>query len=319
MNSHMTASVNFSVPTGEPGSPGPRDRYEQITWKLLQSLWTQRRLVLACIATSLATSFAGLAYVGPRYTSEALIHITFTREEPNTAVRAAPVAAMDAGIMVESAARLMHSRALASAVVSRLALDRETPPHSRFAGILARAQAFAGISEPPLPAHETAVTRLLGQVKVTNDLRSYLITISVTAADPARAARLANAVATEYLRGQALRQAEESYAAAEREANDLSAVFGPRHPQYRDARAKQSRLEQQLAALRDAPIETVGTEAIVVGQTLVPAETILVPSVPNAAIVFSVAAALGLLAGIGLAVLCDRCPGLRITRLLARS
>jgi uncharacterized protein involved in exopolysaccharide biosynthesis len=167
---------------------------------------------------------------------------------------------------------------------------------------LTRAAAAAGISNGPPSAHDAAVARLLGQVKVTNDLRSYLISVSVTAADPARAARLANAVATEYLRGQALTQAEESYAASKREANDLSAVYGPRHPAYLDARAKQTRAEQLLTAVRDAPSEALGSEAIVIGQTLLPAEKVLVPSGPNAAIVFAIAAMLGLLAGLALAL-----------------
>jgi uncharacterized protein involved in exopolysaccharide biosynthesis len=300
--SRMTAPVKFAAPASEPGAADPRGQYEQITRNVLRVAWAQRRLLASAVATAMVMAAAGLAYTGPRCTAEALIHVTFTRAEPATAVRAAPVAAMDAGTVVESAARLLRSRALASAVVSRLGLDRETPPQSLGARILTRAAAAAGISNGPPSAHDAAVARLLGQVKVTNDLRSYLISVGVTAADPARAARLANAVATEYLRGQAFTQAEESYAASKHEANDLSAVYGPRHPAYLDARAKQTRAEQQLTALRDAPSEALGSEAIVIGQTLLPAEKALVPSGPNAAIVFAIAAMLGLLAGLALAL-----------------
>jgi uncharacterized protein involved in exopolysaccharide biosynthesis len=302
----VTAPLKFAPPASEPGTAGPRSQYEEITLNVLRVAWAQRWLLAAGVATAMFLAAAGLAHTGPRYTAEALIHVTFTRAEPATAVRAPPLAAMDAGTVVESAARVLRSRALARAVVSRLGLDRETPAQSLGARILTRAAAAAGIANGPRSAHNMAVARLLGQVKVTNDLRSYLISVSVTAADPARAARLANAVATEYLRGQALTQAEESYAAAEREANDLSAVYGPRHPAYLDARAKQTRAEQQLTALRDAPSEALGREAIVVGQTLLPAEEVPVPSGTNAAIVFIIAAMLGLLAGLALAVLRER-------------
>jgi uncharacterized protein involved in exopolysaccharide biosynthesis len=304
--SRMTAPLKFAPPVSEPAAAGPSAHYEQITRNVLRSAWARRWLLAGGVATAMAVATAGLAYTGPRYTAEALIHVTFTGAEPATAVRAAPVAAMDAGSVVESAARLLRSRALASAVVSRLGLDRETPPRSLGARILTRAAAAAGIPNSLPPAHEAAIARLLGQVTVTNDLRSYLISVGVTDADPARAARLANAVAAEYFRGQALSQAEESYAATEREANELAAVYGPRHPAYLDARAKQIRAELQLTALRDAPSEAFGSEAIVVGQSLLPADEVLVPSGPNAAIVLAIAAMLGLLPGLALAVLRER-------------
>ena len=55
------------------------------------------------------------------------------------------------------------------------------------------------------------------QVRVTNNSRSYLISVSATSDLPENVARIANAVASEYLRGQALQEATEARAAAETE------------------------------------------------------------------------------------------------------
>ena len=58
--------------------------------------------------------------------------------------------------------------------------------------------------------HDLAVTRLMKQLTNTIDPRSYLITAAVTASEPVRAARLANSIASEYLRGRLREQATEA-------------------------------------------------------------------------------------------------------------
>jgi hypothetical protein len=90
------------------------------------------------------------------------------------------------------------------------------------------------------------ITHPMKQITVTNDPRSYLITVAVTASDPQRAARLANWVASEYLRGRLRAQATEAYAAAEREMAGLPAVFGPHHPTYLNELVKLERLREAL-------------------------------------------------------------------------
>jgi hypothetical protein len=153
----------------------------------------------------------------------------------------------------------------------------------------------------------------MNQITVTYDPRSYLITVAVIASDPKRAARLANWVASEYLRGRLREQATEAYAAAEREMGPLSAVLGPRHPTYLGALAK---LERLRGALDDARrgIAAGEREAVVApdmvrfaaGQSLLPAEVIMVPSGSNTLLlpVLTILAALAL--GILLALLAER-------------
>src|SRR5258708_30107132 len=121
--SRMTAPVKFAMPASEPGAADPRGQYEQITRNVLRVAWAQRRLLASAVATAMVMAAAGLAYTGPRYTAEALIHVTFARAEPATAVRSAPAAAMDAGTAVDSAARFLRSRGRAIAVVSRLRIE----------------------------------------------------------------------------------------------------------------------------------------------------------------------------------------------------
>ncbi len=143
------------------------------------------------------------------------------------------------------------------------------------------------------------------RVAVTNEPRSYLITIAVTANDPAHAASLANAVAFEYLRGQLLQQLTDSYAAVEREVNELSSVYGVRHPSYLSGRTKLERLQEGLRDLREgAPNESL--VKLVVGQSLLPAKAVMVPSGPNLLLFLGLTGGVALMAGAWLAWLLER-------------
>jgi hypothetical protein len=97
------------------------------------------------------------------------------------------------------------------------------------------------------------VNELMRKITVSSEARSYLISVAATAVDPERAARLANAVALEYLRGQMLQQLADVQAAAERELTQLSSVYGVRHPSYVLARPRLHTLQNRLTALRDGP------------------------------------------------------------------
>ena len=115
------------------------------------------------------------------------------------------------------------------------------------------------------------------QTTVANDPRLYLITVAVTASDPERAARLANWVVSEYLRGRLREQAIEAYAVAEREMTALSSVFGPRHPSYLNGSAKLGAPESRAGCSRGRMV-TEEREAVVAqdmvrfaaGQSLLP-------------------------------------------------
>ena len=283
-----------------------RIHYERVVYDTLRMLWVRKSLVAAVLGIALAALSVALVLIAPRYTGEAMIQLDFTRDETIGGEKVQSTAAVDAAAVVDGAARIIRSRAIASAVVSVLGLDND-PAYTRLS-LPARALSpvWSVLGLPVPTPHDLAVARLMKQTTVTNDPRSYLITVAVIASDPERAARLANWVASEYLRGRLREQAIEAYAVAEREMSALSSVFGPRHPSYVNGSAKLGRLKAQLAATGEG-IVTEEREAVVAqdmvrfaaGQSLLPAKAVTVPSGPNTMLLF----ALTILAALAIAVL----------------
>jgi len=297
-------------------SAPPRGRHETVVRDMLRMLWTHRLLVAAALGFALAAEAAALVLLPPRYTGEAMIQLDFVRDETVAGQKVQSTASVDAVAVVISAVRVIRSRATASAVVSMLGLDKD-PFYTRPllpalpARALASVRGIFGLPEPT--PHDVAVARLMKQITVTNDARSYLITVSVTTPDPALAARLANWIASEYLRGRLREQANEAYAVAEREMTALSSVFGPRHPSYVAGLAKLGRLKAELAAVQEGAV--VGDRQAVVaremvrfaaGQSLLPAEAIMTPSGHNVALITALTVLAALALGMLLAWLAER-------------
>jgi uncharacterized protein involved in exopolysaccharide biosynthesis len=188
---------------------------------------------------------------------------------------------------------------VARAVVTRLGLDKDPAfAHPQLSWrIYSALRSSLGLREPTPSNHDFAVEQLMRRITVTNDTRSYLISISVNASVSERAAWLANAVAFEYMRGQLLQQQSATYAAAERDVAELSAVYGVDHPAYINGRTKLEQLQRDLIALRNgASDETMA--ARVTGQFLVPAQEVTTPSGPNIPLVLGLSAIGALGAGI---------------------
>jgi len=281
-----------------------RAHYESVVYETLRILWARKSLIAIVVAgTLLLTSFA-LVLVGPYYTAEAVIQLNFVREEPATGAKSLPTATVDAAAIVDGAARTIRSRATAAAVVSRLGLDK----NSTFARqslswrVLASVRSGLGLSQAVPSRYDLAVNGLMRRVTVTNDPRSYLISVSVTTSEPEWSTRLANAVAVEYLRGQLLQQMAEGYASAERELAGLSSIYGTRHPSYLNGWAKLVHLRARLDALREGAVSDEDVRQVV-GQSFVAAEQVLVPSGPNISLILALAAGGALVAGIWLALL----------------
>jgi capsular polysaccharide biosynthesis protein len=291
----------------------PRIHYERVVYDTLRILWSHKPLVASVLGIALAALSVALVLIPPRYTGEAMIQLDFTRNETIAGEKVQSTAAVDAAAVVDSTARIIRSRGTASAVVSVLGLDND-PAYTRLslpARALSSFWSFLGLSVPT--PRDLAVARLMRQTTVTNDPRSYLITVAVTASDPERAAQLANWVASEYLRGRLRQQAIEAYAVAEREMTALSSVFGPRHPSYLNGSAKLGDLKAGLAAAREG-VATEEREAVVAqdmvrfaaGQSLLPAEAVMIPSGPNAMLLFALTILAALAVGILLSLLAER-------------
>jgi capsular polysaccharide biosynthesis protein len=288
-----------------------RAHYEGVVRDTLWIIWHRKLLVAAILVAALALASIALVLVGPRYTGEAIIQLSFSREESSGA-KSQPIVSMEAAAIVDSAARVIRSRATASAVVARLGLDKDpTFTQQSFSWrLLSSVRAALGMEQALPPRdHDLAVSALMQQVAVTNEPRSYLISVVVTTRDPERSARLANAVAFEYLRAQMLQRLTETYAAVEGEVAELSAVYGMHHPdpKYLDARAKLERLQARLSALRQGePDEDVVNLVSSQRGQLLPAETVMVPSGPNIVLVLALTAGAALVLGAWLAVLLGR-------------
>jgi uncharacterized protein involved in exopolysaccharide biosynthesis len=294
-----------SMSFGSNAISAPRIHYERVAYDTLQILWVHKPLVAAVFGVALAALTVALVLIAPRYTGEAMIQLSFTRDEPVTGAKVQPTAAVDAAAVVDSAARIIRSRGTASAVVSALGLDKD-PAYTRLSLPAQALSVVWSVFGLPAPApRDLAVAHLMRQITVTNDPRSYLITVAVTASDPERAARLANWVASEYLRGRLLQQAIEAYSAAEREMTELSSVFGPRHPSYFNGRAKLERLKAELAAAREGEAAQHMVR-FAAGQSLLPAETVMVPSGPNTMLLFALTILAALAVGILLSSLAER-------------
>ena len=263
--------------------------YEQLAYDTLRVLWHRKLLISAILVAAVLLVSVMLVRIGPRYSGEAIIELNFIREVPTAGAQIQPTASVDAAAIVDSAARVIRSRATASAVVARLGLDKDPA--------FARRSAFSYVQsvlgrEAPSP-HDLAVDELMRKITVTNEPRSYLISIAITTGDPEQSANLANAVAVEYLRGQLLQQLTDAQVSAERDLNQLSSVYGVRHPNYVNGRTRLEHSDARLSALRGLPGDDV--VKLVRGLSLLAAQKVMVPSGPNITLILglTIAAALG--------------------------
>jgi capsular polysaccharide biosynthesis protein len=282
----------------------PRAYYEQVARDTLKILWHRKRLIVRILLVALSVASIALVIIGPRYSAEAMIQLNFIREEPATGAKTQSIATVEAVALIDSAARVIRSRATANAVVARLGLDKD-PDFAResilwrvLSGVR-RALGLEGVTPTP---RDLAADQLMRKVTVANDPRSSLISIAVTARNPEQAASLANVVALEYLRGQMLQQLADTQAAAERELTQLSSVYGVRHPSYVLARTRLETVQDRLTALRDGPPDD-NTVRHVIGQSFVAAEKTLVPSGPPIILILGLTAGAALGVGIWLALL----------------
>jgi uncharacterized protein involved in exopolysaccharide biosynthesis len=279
--------------------------YERIAHDTLRILWRRKLLIGALPIAALLLSSIALVLTGPSYKAEATIQLNFDQEEQHTAsTRTQPIPSVDAIALVNSAALAIRSRATATAVVTQLSLDQDPnfAPESLLQRVLSDARTALGLNSAPPSPRDVAVSQLLKRLTVTTEPRSYFISIAFTTRDPEQSARLVNAVALEYLRGQMLQQVADARAAVERDLAQLSSVYGVGHPNYVLGRRKLENLESRLSALRDRSLPGDALK-LVIGQSFVPAERNTVPSGPNIKLILGLAVGAGLAVGIWLALL----------------
>jgi len=284
-----------------------RAHYNEIAHDTLRVIWRRKGLLVAILVTALLLASMALVFIGPRYKGEAIIQLSFDREQPTASTKLQPIAVVDAAAIVDSAARAVRSRATANAIVARLGLDKD-PDFARESvlwRLLSSARAALHLDTATPSPRDVAVNELMRKVTITNEPHSYSISVAITTGDPELSARLANAVALEYLRGQMLQQLADARAAAERDLAQLSSVYGVRHPNYVLGRRRLEDLQSRLSAMRHgSPTDDAANFAT--GQSFVAAERNTVPSGPNIKLILGLTAGAALVVGIWLALLFDR-------------
>jgi capsular polysaccharide biosynthesis protein len=276
-----------------------RAHYGAVAQHALRILWQRKWLIAATVVASLVIAVIALTQMGPHYTSEALIQVNLN---PDTGTKSQPIFSLNAGEVVDSAARIIRSRTTADAVVARLGLDRD--PRFERQPLLSRwfstVRSALGLQQTVLTPRDLAVDALMRQARVTAEPRSYLISVAVTAGNPEIAAKLANAVAVEYLRWQTLKELDEARSGVEHDLTDASLVYGPRHPTYLRASTRLEQLDARLATLRDA-LSTEDLIKLAAGHSLIEAHEVMKPSGPDIPAIMMLAIFAGLSLGICLA------------------
>jgi uncharacterized protein involved in exopolysaccharide biosynthesis len=325
----MNTPVKF-LPEGRPDLQVERSDfradYEDVVARALKSIARHKKFIALLVGAALALAIIVIPLMPRKYSAEALVYPNlFSREQGKVVA----LASVDAAAIVSSEARLIRSDPVLRAVVQRLELDRDDAKSDRWASqmlnwVAAKSDGWASqrldwvrasemadwVRAMLLPEtrnyspFDRAVAMLRDKVRVMNDTRSYLISISFTASSPEEAARIVNAIAIEYLRDKSVHRQLDAANAAQGELARQLAIYGQKHPRVLHA---EERLEAARAALKAAMSpEEGGRDAIVADESVKLATPNRTPTSPKGLVILGLSFMLALLAGIGLAVWRDR-------------
>jgi capsular exopolysaccharide synthesis family protein len=167
---------------------------------LRRQIW----VAVATAATLFVLTVGTLLLLTPRYQAEALVLVD-TSSKNLLDSNAPSVTGLTDNSRVEGEVRIAQSDAVLLDVVSdgNLLADPEFAPRR---SIAETASAWAGFGKAPDLSIDTALREALASfkdvVRVRREGLTYLITVGVTSEDPEKAARLANLVASVYVRHQ---------------------------------------------------------------------------------------------------------------------
>lgn len=282
-----------------------RAHYEDVTANTLRSITRHMRLIAALVAIALASAGLLISQLPRGYSAEALVQPDLILREVKA--NQAPLASIEAASLVNSDARFIRSPAMVSTVVKRLGLDGDpefaAPSSAIFRGLdRLRAAILPEVAvTSPL---ERAASRVRHGLAVTNETRSYLISISFTASSPEKAANVANAFPLEYLRVKTMQRLTDAVTAASSELARRSWIYGERHPSIVQVKGELAAARSRLQAVASRPEVTARGIASGGGVTL--AEPSPTPSSPKGFVILGLAFVFAMVSGIGLAVWLDR-------------
>jgi uncharacterized protein involved in exopolysaccharide biosynthesis len=273
------------------------EHYEEVLYATVRTLW-RRKILIASVAVLAGLAGLGALLVLPKtYSSEAYVQVAFSSGDASPAGGVT----IDAGSVVETRSRVIRSQQLARRVVDLVGLKRLEPEIgdgrvSRWLQELVVGQ--DGMTDAY--ARDRAASKLLRMLTVRTEPRAYLITISVSAGEPALAAEIANGFVVECLREAQLQRLSDQLARARGTLSQQAATFGQKHPSFISAAAAVTDLEARLSLQRKAPEgEVIGLESVTL------AEANAVPTAPNPTILIGGMVFLGLVLGTLAAVFLD--------------
>jgi uncharacterized protein involved in exopolysaccharide biosynthesis len=277
-----------------------RANYEDVVLATVATLWQRKLLIGTAIGVGLLLGITASLLIPPRYTANAFVRVAFASTD--TASTTSGIA-IDGSLMVETRSRVFKTHQVARRVVEKLGLQRLGPVVAQ--GLIGSMLQKLVIGSKPAPGYpeDLAATRLLRNLTIKTEPRVYLITVSYTAGDPELAALIVNAFVAESLRLYVLQGLNEQRTTAQAAVAEQVATLGERHPSVARARGKLASVEALLEAEKfntKREIESFTNDGVIAAQP------VAVPSSPNPQLIIGIAMLLGLVAGIGIAILLDR-------------
>jgi Mrp family chromosome partitioning ATPase/capsular polysaccharide biosynthesis protein len=305
-----------------------RQHREAVAFSTLMVLWRRRWLILGLALVGLTIAVLALMTMERRYQSSAVIRLEFGADLPIIATRQTSGSTVDASAIVESEARVIRSHAMARRVISRLNLEND-PTFAPGRSLLSDLKAILApiFYSEPVPLADQIASKLLNALSVSNDSRSYLITITYTAGSPEVASTIANAFAAEYLQSsietnlESAKQTSEWLAGQIQEKraslllSEKALLAEANQIDIRAREARQASLQAQVSTIRERlRILTESYENVRLLLDLKPANARVViqaqpahfPAGPKPAIVLGIALLVTSGLGIGLALLLER-------------
>jgi uncharacterized protein involved in exopolysaccharide biosynthesis len=281
-----------------------RAYYQNIAWEALRSIWRRKGMIATSVAVGLMLAALAMPLMPRKYSAEALVYPNLFLREQSSGIRVTALASVDANALINSEARLIRSDAIVRAVVKRLGLDRDSSANSWTSFSLDWIKAWLFPEMRNYSSLDRAVAMLRNRVAVTNDTRSYLISISYTASTAEEATRVVNSYAIEYLRDKAFHNRLEAVNAAEGELGRQLAIYGDKHFRVRQAAegldAARAALKASMSPQDGGQDDIVTEEGV---KLAVPNRT---PTSPKGFVILGLSFLVSLLAGGGMAVLRDR-------------
>lgn len=194
----------------------------------VNELWRNRWRIIISVIAGLMVGLSLLLFLPKWYVSEAVLQLDLARDDVGKAKL--PVgAAIEAAALIEGESRILRSSALLTRVVNRLGLDKD-PAFGRKEPLLSRLIQLATFTPAQWTTTDRAAAELAKAAIVTNDARSYLISITATADSPEKAANIANTLAYEYFDNRRVRHLRDTEGVARGTLADLKVVYGDKHP-----------------------------------------------------------------------------------------